>query len=43
MPLDASRQGSLSLNLQRHDTAFLIISGTTPFTTEKASFQLEIK
>ena len=43
MPLDASRQGSLSLNLQRHDTAFLIISGTTPFTTEKASFELEIK
>jgi immune inhibitor A len=43
MPLDASRHGSLSLKLQNGDTAFLAISGTTPFTTEEASFELEIR
>ncbi len=43
MPLDANRQGSLSLNLQNRDSAILVISGTTPFTTEEASFELEIK
>ena len=43
MPLDANRQGSLSLSLKSRDTAFLVVSGTAPFTTEKASFGLEIK
>ena len=43
MSLDANRQGSLSLNLESGDTAILVVSGTTPFTTEKASFELEIK
>ena len=43
LPLDANRQGSLSLSLKSRDTAFLVVSGTTPFTTEKASFELEIK
>lgn len=43
LPLDASRQGSLSLNLESRDTAILVVSGTAPFTTEKASFELEIK
>jgi hypothetical protein len=43
LPLDANRQGSLSLTLKNSDTAILVISGTTPFTTEKASFELEIK
>jgi hypothetical protein len=41
--LDINRQGSRSLNLKSHDTAILVISGTAPFTTEKASFELEIK
>jgi immune inhibitor A len=43
LPLDANRQGSLSLNLKSGDMAILVVSGTTPFTTEKASFELEIK
>ena len=43
LPLDANRQGSLSLNLKSRDTAILVVSGTTPFTTEEASFELEIK
>lgn len=41
--LDANRQGSLSLSLKSRDTAILVVSGTTPFTTEAASFGLEIK
>jgi immune inhibitor A len=41
--LDANRQGSLSLDLKRGDTTTLVVSGTTPFTTEEASFELEIK
>ena len=43
LPLDANRQGSLSLNLESRDTAILVVSGTMPFTTEEASFELEIK
>ena len=43
LPLDANRQGSLSLNLKSRDTAILVVSGTAPFTTEEASFELEIK
>ena len=43
LPLDANRQGSLSLNLISHDNAILVVSGTTPFTTEEAHFELEIK
>lgn len=43
LPLDTIRQGSLSLNLKSHATAILVISGTAPFTTEEASFRLEIK
>ena len=43
MPLDANRQGMLSVNLQKGDSAILVVSGATPFTTELASFELEIK
>lgn len=43
LTLDANRQGSLSLSLKSGDTAVLVISGTTPFTTEKAIFGLEIQ
>jgi immune inhibitor A len=43
MPLDANSQGSLSLDLKSGDTAYLVVSGTTPFTTEEASFELEIQ
>jgi immune inhibitor A len=39
--LDAN-QGSISLNLESPDTAILAISGATPFTTQKANFELEI-
>jgi len=43
LPLDVSLHGSLSLSLKSRDTAFLVVSGTAPFTTEEASFELEIK
>ncbi len=43
LPMDAHRQGSLSLDLESDDTAILVVSGTAPFTTEEASFELEIK
>jgi hypothetical protein len=43
LPLDTNRQGSLSPNLKSRDTAFLVVSGTAPFATEAASFELEIK
>jgi hypothetical protein len=43
LPLDVNRQGSLSLSLESHDTAILVVSGTTPFTTEEARFELEIQ
>ena len=43
LPLDANRQGKLSLSLKDHDAAILVVSGTTPFTTEEARFGLEIK
>jgi immune inhibitor A len=43
LALDANRQGSLSLNLERQDVTILVVSGTTPFTTEEAIFGLEIK
>jgi len=37
------RLGSLPVDLKSHDTTILVISGTTPFTTEEASFELEIR
>jgi immune inhibitor A len=43
LPLDANRQGSLSLSLKSRDIAILVVSGTAPFTTQEASFELEIK
>jgi hypothetical protein len=42
MPLDANLHGSLSLNLKSRDTTFLVVLGTSPFTTEEATFGLEI-
>jgi immune inhibitor A len=41
--LDDNGQGNLSINLNRQDFTILVVSGTTPFTTEKASFELEIR
>ncbi len=43
LPLDAKGQGSLSLSLKSGETAILVLSGTAPFTTEEASFELEIR
>jgi immune inhibitor A len=43
LPLDPKSQGSRSLNLKDQDVAILVVSGKTPFTTEEASFNLEIK
>jgi len=43
MQLDANRHGSLVIDLDGHEHAILAISGTTPFTTEEASFELIVK
>jgi immune inhibitor A len=43
MPLDASNQGSLTLDLKRGDQTVLVVSGTAPFSTELASYQYTIK
>ena len=42
MPIDANLLVSLAFNKISDDTAFLAVSGTTPFSTEEASFVLEI-
>lgn len=43
MELDAANSGSLTLNLADSEKATLVISGVTPFTTEVASYQFEVK
>jgi hypothetical protein len=43
LQLDAQSQGRLALDIKNQDVAILVVSGTTPFTTEEASFELEIK
>jgi len=43
LPLDTNNQGSLTLDLANGESAVLVISGTTPFTTEVASYQFEIR
>jgi hypothetical protein len=43
VPLDESNQGALTLTLAAGEDAVLVVSGTTPFTTEVASYQFEIK
>jgi immune inhibitor A len=41
--LDANNQGQLPLNLKQDDQAILVVSGATPFTTEPASYEYQIK
>lgn len=43
LSLDANQQGTLSFDLKSGDTGILVVSGTTPFTTQKANFVLEIQ
>jgi hypothetical protein len=43
MTLDQNDKGSLDLNLANGQKAILVISGTTPFTTELASFKFTIE
>jgi immune inhibitor A len=43
MPLDAENTGSLKFNLDSGEKATLVVLGTTPFTTEVASYQFEVK
>ena len=43
LTLDANNQGSLTLDLDRQEKAILVVSGATPFTTELASYQFEVK
>ncbi len=43
MALDEHNQGSLTLDLADGEDAVLVVAGTTPFTTEVASYQFEIR
>jgi hypothetical protein len=43
MELDGANQGSLTIDLGNNGSAVLVISGTTPFTTEKASYEFQIE
>jgi hypothetical protein len=43
MQLDAANSGSITLNLSSGQKATLVVSGVTPFTTELASYQFEIR
>jgi len=43
VPLDANNQATFPLDLKRGDQAILVVSGTTPFTTEPASYEYGIK
>jgi len=43
MPLDANNTGRLTLELAPGEKAILVISGTTLFTREEASYQFEIE
>ena len=43
LELGANNQGSLILDLSGREKAVLVVSGATPFTTELASYQFEIK
>ncbi len=43
MELQANNQGSLTVTLGSGEKAVLVVSGTTPFTTELASYQFEVK
>ena len=43
LPLDANNQAHLALDLKQGDRAILVVSGTTPFTTEPASYEYEVR
>ena len=43
VPLDANNQAALPLSLKLGDTATLVVSGTTLFTTEPANYSYEVK
>ncbi|MEP7356434.1 MAG: hypothetical protein ABI847_04295 [Anaerolineales bacterium] len=41
--LDASNQGSATLSLGSGGSAIVVVSGITPFTTEEASYEFEVR
>lgn len=43
LPLDDANTGTITLTLASGESAVLVVSGTTLFTTEVASYQFEIK
>jgi len=43
MNLDAANQGSLTLDLGNNGRAVLVVSGSTPFTTERASYEFGVR
>ncbi len=43
LPLDDTNTGTITLTLANGESAVLVVSGTTLFTTEVASYQFEIK
>lgn len=43
LPLNSNNQGSINLTLSASEPVTIVVSGVTQFTTEVASYQLEIK
>jgi len=43
IPVGADQTASVSLSLSAGDKAYLVVTGTTRFTRELASYQIEIK
>jgi immune inhibitor A len=43
IPLNPDQTAEIPISLQSGETAYLVVSGTTRFTRETASYQIEIK
>jgi hypothetical protein len=43
IPLNEDQTAQISISLGRNETAYLVVSGTTRFTRETASYQIEVR
>lgn len=43
IPLNEDQTAEISISLGRNETAYLVVSGTTRFTRETASYQIEVR
>lgn len=43
IPVDPDQTAEISISLKSGETAYLVVSGTTRFTRERASYQIEIR